>query len=293
MQLKYLIYSNTIFNFAFMLNLGKKNSLTVVREVDFGFYLSDLVSSDVLLPRKWASEGLAIDDEIEVFIYLDHEERPIATTMEPKIYLNQFAYLRAKMITQVGAFMDWGLEKDLFVPFKNQPKPFEEGKWYLIYLYLDTETDRLVGTARNNSFLNQFMPHYEVGASVEVVVCEDTDIGKNAIVDHLFSGIFYHSDIFKPIKRGEKCQAYIKKVREDGKIDLSLEPIGKIRFEQNAEKILAFLKRNGGATHLTDKSTPEDVYELLQMSKKNFKAALGTLYKAHKISLEKNQTRLL
>jgi uncharacterized protein len=276
-----------------MLHLGKKNTLVVVREVDFGFYLSDQIQNDVLLPRKWAPEGLAIDDELEVFIYLDHEERPIATTMTPKIYLDEFAYLRAKEVNHLGAFVDWGLEKDLFVPYKNQPKQFEEGKYYLIYLYLDKETERLAGTARTNNYLDQVEPFYKIGDRVSILIGDDTEIGKQVVVDNGFRGIVYASENFKSIKRGDKSIGYIKKVREDGKLDVSLEPIGVIRLEKNAQKLLEFIQKQGGTTHLNDKSNPEDIYELLEMSKKNFKAALGILYKLKKVALFDNRTELI
>ncbi len=276
-----------------MIELGKYNTLQVLREIDFGFYLGDEIGNDILLPRKWATPNLAIDDFISVFVYLDHEERPIATTMTPKIILGEFNYLKAKDVSNVGAFMDWGLEKDLLVPFKNQPKKFEQDRWYCIYLYIDSETNRLVGTARNNSLLNQVEPEYTLGDKVEVLVCEDTEIGVNVIIDNKFKGLIYHSDIFNNIQRGDKTIGYIKKPREDGKLDVSLEPIGIERFEVNAQKILDYLAKNGGKISLTDKSEPEDIYSQLQMSKKIFKASLGLLYKAKKIILNKESTELV
>lgn len=275
-----------------MIKLGEYNQLIVLRETDFGFYLGDGIGNDILIPRKWTNTNLAIDDEINVFVYLDHEERPIATTLVPKIILGEFNYLKAKDVSKVAAFMDWGLEKDLMVPFKNQPQNFEQDKWYCIYLYIDTETERLVGTAKINPFLNKETPTYEIGDKVNILVCEDTDIGVNLIVDNKFRGLVYHSDIFNNIQRGDKTVGYIKKVRVDGKLDVTLEPIGLERFEVNAQKLLDYIKSNGGEISLTDKSDPELIYEKLQMSKKTFKAALGILYKAKKVILSPNATSL-
>jgi uncharacterized protein len=276
-----------------MIKLGVYNTLKVVREIDFGFYLGDNLGHDILMPRKWATPELTLDDEISVFVYLDHEERPIATTMTPKITLGQFNYLKVSDLSSVGAFMDWGLEKDLLVPFKNQPKKFEQGKWYCIYLYLDTESNRLVGTARTNNLFSNEMPTYKIGEKVNILVCEDTDIGVNLIVDNQFRGLVYHSDIFNNIQRGDQTFGYIKKIREDGKLDISLDPIGVERFEVNAQKILDYINLKGGSIALTDKSDPDLIYAELEMSKKTFKAALGILYKAKKISLDKNSTKTI
>lgn len=275
-----------------MLKLGEINTLTVLRETDFGFYLGDNFGNDVLLPKKWAPETLELDNELDVFIYRDHEERLIATTLKPWIYLHEFAYLKTKEISHLGAFMDWGMEKDLFIPFRNQPKEFEIDKWYCVYLYIDEETDRLVGTAKIDKHLDLETPNYERGDKVSALVCEDTDLGVKLILDNKFRGLAYHSDSFKDIRRGDWIDAYVKTVREDHKIDVSLEPVGAAKLEPISQKVFDYITDCGGQTHLTDKSAPEEIHKELEISKKAFKAALGILYKAGKVVLSKEKTTL-
>lgn len=268
-----------------MLNIGQINTLTVLRFTSVGAYLGDEEDNDVLLPNKYLTHNLKEGDTIDVFIYNDSEDRVIATTLRPKILLDQFGYLRVKMVTKFGAFLDWGLEKDLLVPFKEQTTKMEEGGTYLIFLYLDDQTNRLVGTARiKREFLTE-VEDLEVGDKVELLVCDETDLGRNLIVNQLYSGLVYHNDIVRKIRKGETTTGYIANIREDGKLDVTLEPAGYVKVEPNSDKIMSKILENGGRLNITDKTSPEVIKEELGMSKKTFKKALGLLYKSRKVEI--------
>lgn len=258
-----------------------------------GFYLEDEFKNEVLLPRKFITPHMQLDDELDVFLYFDSDDRPVATTQKPRIQLHQFAYLKVTEISRFGAFMDWELDKDLLVPFRNQPRDFEDGKYYCIYLYLDPASNRLVGTGKTNPYFSKEHPSYEVGQEVSLLVCEDTDLGVNVIVDNQYKGLAYYDVVYKKVKRGDYTKGYIQKVREDGKLDISLEPIGASRLEPNAQRVLDYLIAMGGSIELTDKSKPDAIYNAVEMSKKAFKNALGNLYRSKKILLTKENTQLL
>ncbi len=276
-----------------MMHLGQFNTLTILRFTNPGAYLGDDEDNDVLLPTKYLTPDLSIGDEIEVFLYLDSEDRLVATTEKPMIELNSFEFLKVKEVTHFGAFLDWGLEKDLLVPFKEQSLKMEEGKYYLVYLYLDEATQRLVASAKVKKFFETELIVVKEKDEVDVLICETTDLGKNVVVNDTYSGLIYNSDIFRFLKRGERCKGYVTKVREDGKLDISLEKPGFQKIEPNSEIILKFIEKNEGKLRLTDKSDPDAIRDTLGMSKKTFKQALGNLYKQRLVVIHEDHISLV
>ena len=271
-----------------MLHLGIKNTLRILRGTIVGMFLGDDEENDVLLPKKYIPEDAVVGDDIEVFIYKDSEDRIIATTLEPKIQLNQFACLQVKAVTVIGAFLDWGLEKDLFVPFREQNKKMEEGKWYVVFLYLDEETDRLVASCKVNRYFEKENIDLTIGQEVDLLVFEETEMGLNVIINGKYKGLIYENEIFQRIKIGTNTKGYIKNIREDNRIDVSLQKQGYENVEPNAERILAKLKSNNGFLDITDKSDANYVMYQLEMSKKTFKKAVGALYRQRIIRLEED-----
>jgi len=279
--------------FATMIKLGEYNTLEILRETEPGLYLGDEEDNVVLLPHKYKPETYEIGDKLKVFIYLDNEERPIATTLEPFLLLNTFGYLHCSDVTEYGAFMDWGLEKQLFVPFKEQARPMKQGSWYIVYLYLDEKTNRLVGSSKTNQFLQNENLTVEPFEEVGILVTHITEKGANAIVNGLHHGLIYIDDIFEDIRSGDRLNAFIKKIREDNKIDLVLQAPGYRSIEPNANFIREELEAAGGFLPLHDKSDPEVIKNQLGMSKKSFKKAIGTLYKDKQIVIKDDGIELL
>lgn len=269
------------------MELGKYNTLKILRDTKVGLFLGD-DEKDVLLPKKYVPKEFFIGDEISVFIYLDHEERPVATTLKPYVKLNEFAHLKVNFVNKFGAFLDWGLEKDLFVPFKEQAKTMEVGKRYLIYMYLDEQTDRLVATSKVNKYFSEEKPEYEPNEEVEVMISHFTDLGVNVIIENKYKGLAFTDEVFKDLKLGTKTKAYIKQIRPDGKIDITFKKIGLEAIDDDVEAVLKELKANNGFLGLHDKSHPEDIKTVLQMSKKAFKKAVGSLYKNRMIDIKEN-----
>lgn len=277
-----------------MIEIGKYNTLTILRDTKVGLFLGDEEKDpegihDILLPNKYVPNKFKIGDELTVFVYLDHEERPVATTLEPYILLNEFALLRVNYINQVGAFMDWGMEKDILVPFKEQARPMEKGKRYLVYLYMDEKTNRLVASSKTNQFLSNENLTVERGEEVDLIVSHITEIGINVIINEQHKGLLYKDEVYDDsIRTGDRMRGYIKTIRPDNKIDVSLEKIGYERIEPNADKILNELRASRGFLRLNDNSHPEDIKTVLQMSKKTFKKAIGALYKDKLIEIKED-----
>ncbi|MBT0608961.1 CvfB family protein [Aequorivita echinoideorum] len=276
-----------------MIKLGEFNTLTILRETDPGLYLGDEEENVVLLPHKYKPETFEIGDQITVFIYLDNEERPIATTLEPFLLLNTFGYLHCSDVTQYGAFMDWGLEKQLFVPFKEQARPMKKGNWYIVYLYIDEKTNRLVGSSKTNKFLQNENLTVENFDEVNILVTHITEKGANVIINGIHKGLIYIEDIFEDIRTGDRMKAYIKKIREDNKIDIVLQTPGYKSIEPNANYIREELEAAGGFLPLHDKSEPDVIKNELGMSKKSFKKAIGTLYKDKQIIIKEDGIELI
>lgn len=265
---------------------GEYNTLTVLRETSVGFFLGDDEGNDVLLPNKYIPADLKVDDEIEVFCYQDSEDRIIATTLKPAFTLNQFTSLRVTDVNKIGAFMEWGLEKDLLVPFREQKSDMIVGHWYIVYLYLDIKTGRLAGSTKLAQFYENDDIKLRVGDLVEVLATEKTDLGFNVIINDLYLGLIYENEIFQEVKQGYRLQGFVKKIREDGKIDVSLQKQGYQNVEPNAKFILEEMEANNGFLPLNDKSAPDDIKETLEMSKKTFKKSIGALYKQKLIRIE-------
>ena len=275
-----------------MIEIGKYNTLTILRDTKVGLFLGNPTADpegihDILLPNKYVPEHFELDDELTVFVYLDHEERPVATTLEPYILLNEFALLRVNYVNQVGAFMDWGMEKDILVPFKEQARPMEKGKRYLVYLYMDEKTNRLVASSKTNQFLDNENLTVESGEEVDLIVSHITEIGINVIINEKHKGLVYKDEVYDDsIRTGDRMVGYIKTIRPDNKIDVSLQKLGYENIEPNAKIILDELKASRGFLRLNDNSHPEDIKTVLKMSKKTFKKAIGSLYKDQLISIK-------
>ena len=247
----------------------------------------------MLLPKRYAPENLQENDEIEVFIYLDSEDRIIATTETPLAEVGECAYLKAKEVNKYGAYLDWGLPKDLFVPYREQKMRMSAGKQYWVYLYIDQDTDRIAASAKIDKFLDRYNPPYSEGDEVSIQIHSKTDLGTKVIVDNLYWGIIYNNETFANLTIGETRIAYIKKIREDLKLDISLSKSGyQNKISDIETNILNALEAHNGFLPLHDKSSSDDIKEQLSMSKKSFKMAIGGLYKAGKISIEENGIRL-
>ncbi|NCO62985.1 MAG: GntR family transcriptional regulator [Flavobacteriales bacterium] len=269
-----------------MIHLGTLNTLEIIREAVQGLYIADEEGNEVLLPNRYVPENFKIWDKIEVFVYLDNEERPVATTDKPYVQLNDFAVLRCNEVNDFGAFLDWGLVKELFCPFKEQAFKMKPGGWYLIYCYIDEKTNRLVASSKTNNFLDNNKLTVNEFDEVDLIVSHPSEIGMNVIVNKIHSGLIYKDSIFKDLSIGDKLTGIVKKIRPGNKLDISLGQIGYRNIEPNAELILQSLQDNCGYLNLTDKSNPEEIKESLQMSKKNFKKAIGTLYKQRLIDIK-------
>lgn len=269
------------------MNIGEFNDLEILRFTSVGAYLGDEEGNDVLLPNKYLTEDLEIGERIKVFVYRDSEDRAVATTEIPLIELGSFAYLRVNSVDFFGAFADWGLEKDLMIPFKEQNKKLEEGQYCLTYLLLDEQTDRVYGSTKVNRYLEPCEEDFRPNQEVNLLICDKTNLGVKVIVNDRYSGMIFRSDLSRPLQRGERTAGFIYNVREDGKLDVRLEPAGYVKVPDSAEKLLAILKTRGRIP-FTDKSDPDLIREELGMSKKTFKQAVGALYKQRLIILETN-----
>ena len=276
-----------------MISIGKTSLLEVVKQVDFGFYLDAEALDNILLPNKYAPDSLAVGDSIEVFLYLDSEDRPVATTQKPKACVGEFAYLKVVDSTGIGAFLDWGLEKDVLVPFAEQHRPMEVGKSYLVYLYVDRVDGRIVASSKIDSFLSDDSDHtYNPQQPVDLIIANSTDLGYKAIVNHSHWGVLYENEVYQRLSFGQSIKGFIKYIRPDGKIDLCLQG-GKEARDKNTQAILNHLQEQGGHSPLHDKSAPQLIAETLSMSKGAFKKALGSLYKQRIIRIEKDGIHLL
>lgn len=275
-----------------MAEIGKYNKLKINREVDFGAYLDGDDIGEILIPAKYLNEDSSPGDEIEVFVYLDSEDRLIATTEIPLAQVGECAYLQVKAVNKIGAFMDWGLTKDLLVPFREQKSSMVEGRQYLVYIFLDDVTKRIVASAKLDKYLNNTIPDYELNQEVDLIIDNETEIGYTAVVNHRHTGVLYHNEIFEALEKGQSVKGYIKKIRTDDKIDLTLYKPGYDKISTMADRILTMLKEEGGHMSITDKSDAETIYDTFGMSKKNFKKAIGSLYKSRILTIEKDGIRL-
>ncbi len=276
-----------------MAQLGRYNTLTVVKEVDFGLYLEDPEYGEILIPKRYVPENCQIDDQLEIFLYLDSEDRPVATTEKPFVQVGEFAFLEVVSLTPVGAFLNWGLPKDLLLPFREQKTPPEEGQKLLVYVYYDTESKRIVASEKIDKYLDNVPAAYTPHQEVDIVVARKTNLGYNAIINHLHWGLLFHSEIHQNLEIGQKLKAYIKSIRPDEKIDLSLYKPGYARVDDSTRQILDYLKENNGFMPFNDKSEAEEISWVFGISKKNFKKALGALYKNRQIDITSDGVKLV
>ena len=275
------------------IELGKYNQLEVVKTVDFGVYLDGGDDGEILLPTRYVPEGCKPGDIVNVFIYLDNEERLIATTLQPKVQVGEFACLEVAWVNEYGAFLDWGLMKDLFVPFREQKQKMQKGHRYVVHTHVDEDSYRIMASAKVERYLSKEMPPYQAGDEVEVMVWQRTDLGYKVIVENRFGGLVYQKEIFQQLEPGMKLTAYVRQVREDGKIDLALQKDGKQKVDDFSSVLLDYIKEQGGYTSLNDKSAAEDIYEIFGVSKKTFKKAVGDLYKRRLVLLVEDGIRLV
>ncbi|MCF0073075.1 S1-like domain-containing RNA-binding protein [Dyadobacter sp. CY261] len=262
-----------------MLFIGKYNYLTIERVTSVGMFLSDVEGEEVLLPNQYITDDMQVGDQIKVFVYLDSEDRPVATTQTPKIIRNEFAFLEVKDVSEYGAFLDWGLIKDLFVPFREQPKPMEIGEWHVVFLYMDQKTQRLLASAKIDKFLESDRLTVQEGEEVDLIVWQKTDLGYNVVVNQYHKGLIYANEVFQPLEIGDSLKGYVKKVRDENKLDISLQKTGYEVVEPVAKQIMEEVKNGKGFLGLSDKSSPEEIYQKLKISKKIFKKAIGGLYR--------------
>ena len=292
-------YKNTDFPYLWQKNkamnvvLGKYNQLEVVKTVDFGVYLNGGDDGEILLPTRYVPEGCKPGDMVNVFIYLDNEERLIATTLQPKVQVDEFACLEVAWVNEYGAFLDWGLMKDLFVPFREQKMKMLKGHKYVVHAHVDEDSYRIMASAKVERYLSKEMPPYQPGEEVEVMAWQRTDLGYKVIVDNKYGGLVYQKEIFQQLEPGMKLTAYVRQVREDGKIDLTLQKDGMAKVGDFSSVLLDYIKNHDGFTPLNDKSAAEEIYEAFGVSKKTFKKAVGDLYKRRLILLVEDGIRLV
>ena len=275
------------------IELGKFNQLEVVKEVDFGVYLDGGEEGEILLPTRYVPEDCKRGDFLNVFLYLDMDERLIATTLTPLVQVGQFACLEVSWVNQYGAFLNWGLMKDLFVPFREQKMKMQVGRKYVVHAHVDEESYRIVASAKVERYLSKEKPEYAPGAEVNILIWQKTDLGFKAIIDDMYSGLLYENEIFSSIETGMEMKAFVKQVRKDGKVDLILQKPGFEKVDDFAKTLLDYIKEQGGRIHLNDKSPAEDIYDTFGVSKKTFKKGVGDLYKKRLITLHEDSIALV
>ncbi len=278
-----------------MLNIGQFNNLQVIKEVDFGFYLDseDEEWGEILLPFNSAPKDCELYDWLEVFIYFDSEDRIIATTHRPHAVVGEFNLLRVASVEKVGAFLDWGLPKDLLVPFGEQKVRLKNDRSYIVWVYRDDSSGRIVASTRLQKFISKEPGEYEVGQPVELLIAKETELGYKAIIDNSHWGFLFQNEVFQKLRVGKKLRGYIKNIREDGKIDLSLTTTGYEKVGGIAEKILTMLKSKNGFLPITAKTPPDEISAMFGVSKKNYKKAVSALYKQRLVTIEEDGIRLV
>ena len=269
------------------------NTMKVVKEVDFGMYLDGGDEGEILLPSRYVPEGCKPGDTLDVFVYLDQDERPVATTLTPKAMVGEFAYLEVAWTNQFGAFLDWGLMKDLFCPFREQKMRMEQGRSYIVHVHIDEESYRIVASAKVERYLAQGRPEVKRYSKADLLVWQKTDLGFKVIVNNRYAGLVYDDQVFCPLHTGDRVEGYIDNIRLDGKLDITLQPTGRRQPLAFAETLLQYLQEHGGTCPFGDKSEAEDIKRVFHVSKKVFKRAVGDLYKKHLISIADLHIQLL
>ncbi len=274
--------------------IGTRSTLEVIKLVNFGAFLDGEQLGNILLPKRYLPEGCQLGDWVDVFVYLDSEDRPVATTEQPLAEVGDFAYLKVVDVNPVGAFLDWGLSKDLLVPFAEQRNEnrMQEGRSYVVYIYEENASDRIIGSARLERHVASQPNYIKNGDQVDLLICERTNLGFKAIANNHCLGMIFNSDVIGRPRIGDKLKGYVKNIRPDGKLDLRLQPSGEGKIDKLAEQILASLKKEGGFLPLSDKSSPEAIYQRFNASKRAYKQSIGSLYKQRLISIEKDGIHL-
>ena len=275
------------------IRLGDYNLMKVVKEVDFGMYLDGGVKGEILLPKRYVPEGLKTGDDIKVFVYLDQDERPVATTLQPLAKVGEFAWLEVAWVNEYGAFLNWGLMKDLFCPFREQKRRMERGQHYIVYVGIDEDSYRIVASAKVEHFLSHDVPGYRHGDEVSLLVWQKTELGFKVIVDNCFAGLVYEGQVFRQLTTGDRLKGYVDRVRPDGKLDITIQPTGRRNTEEFSDVLLQYLRDNNGQCDFGDKSPAELIADRFKVSKKTFKKAVGDLYKRRLIEICDNGLRLL
>jgi predicted RNA-binding protein (virulence factor B family) len=275
-----------------MAEIGRVNKLTIKKQLGYGAYLDGGASGDILLSKKHVPKNCQPGDEVEVFVYVDREERLRATTQKPYATIGQFAKLRVVANSPSGVYLDWGLQKDLLVPKREQRARMEEGKSYVVFVFLDKKTNRITASSKLDRFLDLQPPNYDEGEEVDLFICDKTDLGYKTVVNNSHWGMIYKNEVFQKLHIGQQLKGYIKTIREDLKIDVSLQQAGYQRVDTISRSILETIKDLGGSIAVTDKSPPEDIYSLFGVSKKTFKKAIGALYKKRLITIDANGIKL-
>ncbi len=277
-----------------MIHLGEINRLRVAKQVSFGYYLDGgPVHGEILLPQNEVQGPVAVDQELDVFLYLDQEERLIATMRTPLAQVGDFAFLQVAWVNNFGAFLHWGLQKDLFVPFREQKMKMQKDQGYIVHIHLDQDSQRIMASAKVERYLDTSFPRLRRGEEVDALVWQKTDLGFKVIIENRWAGLLYDSQVFRPLRTGDRVRAYINKVRDDGKIDLTLTPQGQEGVQEFSDVLLAYIKEHGGHCPLGDKSPAEDIASVFGVSKKVFKKAVGDLYKRRVITIGDDGLRLV
>lgn len=274
------------------IKLGDYNELKVVKTVDFGIYLDGGDEGEILMPSRYVPEGIRPGDVIECFLYLDQDERLVATTEEPLARVGEFACLEVAWVNEYGAFLNWGLMKDLFCPFREQKMRMVKGNQYVVYVHIDEESYRIMASAKVEHFLSKERPAYKHGEEVDLLVWQKTELGFKVIIDNKFAGLVYEDQVFRHLQTGDRLKGYIANIRPDGKIDVTVQPTGRRQTLDFSEVLLKYLQENGGACDLGDKSDAEDIKRRFQVSKKVYKRAVGDLYKRHLIVISDEGIKL-
>ena len=274
-----------------MPTIGQFNILTVTKMVDFGVYLDADNLGQVLLPKRYVPDGTNIGTELSVFLYFDSESRLIATTLRPKALVGECAYLKVVQVNKVGAFLDWGLPKDLLVPFGQQPHTMEVDKSYVVYVYQDTYSELITASGKLRDFISELDDDFEINQPVKLLICARTDLGYKAVINNTHMGMLFDSQLLQPVRIGQSLPGFIKGIREDGKIDLSVQLEGQASRDDLSSRIMAHIAANNGVSRINDKSLPDEVYRVFQVSKGNFKKALGGLLKRNRVVSEDGQIK--
>ena len=272
---------------------GKFNRLKVINKLDAGVLLDGEELGELFMPRSYSSADYDTGDTVDVFVFYDSDGKLLATTKRPFAMVGDFALLKVVSITPVGAFLDWGLKKDLLVPFSEQKDTMAEGRSYIVYVYRDERTNRIVASSKVGRFLDKKPGNLQEGQGVELLICSQTELGFKAIINNSCWGVLYKNEIFQPLRKGQQVPGFIKKVRDDGKIDLCLQKPGHEKVADMSDKVMDALKTGGGFISITDKSPAELIYRMFGVSKKTYKKAIGALYKKRLIDIEGDGIRLI